>query len=183
MGGFDDDTMRYAEAFKVVSIYPQYLITDKYKKLIEEMDKQILINSIISFGIVFFLLIVGLVVIMRFASKIVAHLNETIEVADKVERGEAMFRDKDDANKNMNYEILQTKNALFDLGNVFNSTNDDGAVAASKEDDNGEDKNVLKYAFKIKLFGMLNDKRMIGVLHNNLGNLHFRAGRYQEAVD
>ena len=106
LGGFDDDTNRYAEAFRVVSIYPQYLISDKYKKLIGEMDNHILINSIISFGIVFFLLIVGLVVIMRFASKIVTHLNETIEVADKVERGEALYRDKDDANKNMNYEIL-----------------------------------------------------------------------------
>ena len=184
IGAVDYTTKRYIEVFKILVIVPEYLISDKYDVLVSKMTKEIVRNSIIAFCVVFCVLIVGLVVIARFASKVVRHLKETGEVAEKVERGDQIYQDRNDLLKNMNYEIMQTKNALFDLNNIFNNSNvsstkgEDGFEEASQED-----KNVLRYAFRIRLFSMLNDNRMIGILNNNLGVVHYNAGRFEEAVD
>lgn len=169
---------RYIELFKVIYVMPEYLITEKYDLLISNMDSKILMNSIYASVIVLLFLIIGIVVILIFASKVVRHLNETVLVAQQVSKAESVIQDKEDVEKNMNYEIQQTKNALFDLNKVFNSQNNGGGM---DEGDLAEDKNVLRYAYKIKLFSMLDDKRMCGVLNNNMGNIHFNAGRYKEA--
>lgn len=179
VGVTDKQTGQYIELFKVIYILPEYLITERYERLISDMDSKIFLNSIYASIVVLLFLVIGIVVILLFASKVVRHLNEAVLVAQKVSKGEPVIQSKEDVDKNLNYEIMQTKNALFDLNKVFNSSNASNSVGDST--DSSEDKNVLRYAYKIKLFSMLDDKRMCGVLNNNMGNIHFNAGRYNEA--
>jgi tetratricopeptide (TPR) repeat protein len=184
LGTVDITTKRYVEVFRIIYVVPDSLITDKYKVLIGIIDQQIFNNAIISFSIIVFFLLVGLYAVLRFASKLTLHLNETLEVAEKVEKSQPIYQDKDDLNKNMNYEVQESKNALFKLNNIFNATSGpSNAKEKDKDQEANDQNNVLKYAFQIKLFTMLNDKRMIGILCNNLANLHFNSGRYLEAVE
>lgn len=178
IGGIDQQRDNFVEYLKIVYIMPHYLITERYTQLVDGMDKKVFMNSVYASLIVLLLLISGIVIILLFASKVVRHLNEAVLIAKQVLRAEPVTQNKDESDKNLNYEILETKKALYDLNKVFNSSK---AAGTSAESGDGEDKNVLTYAYKIRLFTMLDDKPMCGVLTNNLGNIHFNAGRYEEA--
>lgn len=187
LGYPDPSSQKYYELFKLVFIFPDYVITDRFTKLISDMGTQITKYSLIAGILMMVTLLIGSIFIFVFSKTLVQHLSATIQLADKVEKGEAVVQDKNEKTDMLNYEVLQSKNALYDLNNVFNSnqSGDQEGLSADELADLEalEEQNVLNYAFRIKLFTMLNEKRMIGILHNNLGNVHFRAGRYLEAVD
>ena len=183
----DASAQKYYELFKLVFIFPDYVIADRFTKLISDMGTQITKYSLIAGILMMVTLLIGSIFILLFSKTLVQHLSATIGLAEKVEKGEAVVQDKNEKTDMLNYEVLQSKNALYDLNNVFNSNQSGDQEGLSADEladlEAQEEQNVLNYAFRIKLFTMLNEKRMIGVLHNNLGNIHFRAGRYLEAVD
>lgn len=184
IGVSDPTTKEFKEVFRTIVLLPDYLISKQFEDMIVDMNSQIFTKSIISFCIVVVVLLVGLVVVVKFGSKTIVHLNETLEVAEKVEAGEEVVQNKDDAEKNMNFEIMEAKNSLFGLSKVFSSSNSTGNGDGYNDGgESYEDKNVLRYAYRLRLFNLLDDKPMIGILSNNLGNLHFRAGRYLEAYE
>lgn len=172
--GVRDIEGRWVEFARIVFAIPDSLLIDSYEKelkaSIEETGKTILI------GLLFIILLLLLVCfqVRAWAIKVNREMNMLIQAVDQIENGSTVKSREYFADANQ--EIIRLYDSFIDLNKIMETT-------SSSFDNLNHSLASLKYTVGLKIFEMLENRTLMGVITNNLGNIHFKAENYKNAVE
>jgi tetratricopeptide (TPR) repeat protein len=162
---------------------PQSVFTAAYEDFKQIIQFNVYLQLIVISGIIIILFVLALYIVFCIAKSITTPIEDLVNLVKEIDLTTAMEEEDDAIHIKLDASNLRVySKEINDLYRTFIKLKDVVKYAKEGYFSTNDAQALMNYSQALKIYEEIGNKRGQGIIHNNIGNLHLRNDRLDEAV-